>query len=166
MIPLGYEVKDVIHGFRGIVISRHVYLYGEARYGVEAAQAKEDEIPDIKDHHFDESWLKVMSPGRAEAFGVTDTPGEKDPLSGSQIKPGMKMRAKHSGIEGTVMCVHQYLSGCQRATIQAEKSRDGVSYEYTYDENALEVMENVDPRQTYNVMQQTGGPDRYMDPGR
>lgn len=77
-IKLGTQVKDVVSGFKGIVIGRTMWLNGCARLGVQAKMKKDGTIDDPQ--WFDEPQLIVMKTG-AVNLGPQNTGGPKqDPV--------------------------------------------------------------------------------------
>lgn len=57
MIEPGDEVKDIMTGFKGIVVATHHYIYGCTRVSVQA-KMKKGEFADAQ--AFDEPQLKIL----------------------------------------------------------------------------------------------------------
>jgi hypothetical protein len=62
MIELGSRVRDRITGFSGIVISRHEYLAGCVRWGVQP-EALDKDGKMLDDKVFDEPQLELLKKG-------------------------------------------------------------------------------------------------------
>lgn len=78
MIELCQSVKDVITGYEGIVVSRHEYFYGCARYVVQSREMK-DGVP-VAEQIFDERRLRVLDvPNILEAVHPPSDPGSDHP---------------------------------------------------------------------------------------
>ena len=58
MVNLGDEVKDKVSGFRGIAVSKHLYLQGCARISVQPKIDKEGKLPECQ--AFDEPQLEII----------------------------------------------------------------------------------------------------------
>lgn len=68
MINLGDKVKDVVSGFVGIAVSRHSYLNGCARIGVQPEVDKDGKLPEYET--FDEPQLQVIEKSKIN-IGIT-----------------------------------------------------------------------------------------------
>lgn len=71
MINLGQEVKDVVSGFKGVAVAKHLYLNGCSRITVQPKIDKDGKLPESQS--FDEPQLKVLS--KKCLSGKTDTGG-------------------------------------------------------------------------------------------
>ena len=60
LIKLGYEVEDIVSGFKGIAIARTDWLYGCVRICIQPS-AVDGKLPDSVS--FDEPQLKILSKG-------------------------------------------------------------------------------------------------------
>lgn len=80
-ITLGKEVRDRVSGYKGIAISRTVYLQGCSRVGVQPKVRSGGELPEPKD--FDEPDLVEIGPG------VFDT-SDKEESGGPRFMPSKK----------------------------------------------------------------------------
>lgn len=58
MVNLGDKVKDTVSGFEGIAVSKHIYLAGCARFGVQPLVGKDGKLPESET--FDEPCLEVI----------------------------------------------------------------------------------------------------------
>ena len=58
MVKLGQTVKDLVSGFKGVVIARTEWLNGCTRICVQPKVNEKGELPDAKD--FDEPQLRAM----------------------------------------------------------------------------------------------------------
>ncbi len=72
MINLGQKVTDSITGFTGIAVSRHEYLYGCVRIGVESTELKDGKPIDCC---FDEQRLDGTS--KVDTGGPSEVPGPR-----------------------------------------------------------------------------------------
>jgi hypothetical protein len=72
LINLGDEVIDTVSGFKGIAISKHLYLQGCARISVQPPIDKDGKLPETAS--FDETQLKVVEKQKIRQ-GFTDTGG-------------------------------------------------------------------------------------------
>jgi hypothetical protein len=72
-INLGDEVEDTVSGFKGIAISRHIYLQGCDRIGIQPPMKKDGTLPDAIS--FDEPQLKVTKPKKVERKAAQKNPG-------------------------------------------------------------------------------------------
>lgn len=73
MITLGSKVRDRTSGFEGIAMSRHIYMTGCARIGVQPKVDKDGKLPDSQS--FDEPMLEVLAPPVSE----------RDPRAGTGV---------------------------------------------------------------------------------
>ena len=62
MVDLGDFVKDTVSGFKGVAISKHIYLQGCNRITVQPPIKKNGELPKVES--FDEPQLVVLKPKR------------------------------------------------------------------------------------------------------
>lgn len=76
------------------------------------------------------------------------------------INLGDLVRDPVTGLEGTVMCIHSYLHGCNRVSVQPKLKEDGtVPDAPTFDEPQLEIIKKkAVPRGDTT----TGGPEKFM----
>ena len=74
-IKLGDEVKDTISGFVGVAISRHSYLQGCDRIGIQPPVNEDGELPES--HTFDEPSLVIVARQKAKAGNRTSGGPEK-----------------------------------------------------------------------------------------
>ena len=58
MVTLGDYVKDTVSGFKGIAVSRHIYLQGCDRITIQPKIDKEGKHPE--GHTFDEPQLEIL----------------------------------------------------------------------------------------------------------
>ena len=68
----GDEVKDIVTGFKGIVVGLHSYLYGCTRVSVQPKASKTNDLSDAKS--FDEPSLVVIKSKKAKR-GPTNVGG-------------------------------------------------------------------------------------------
>jgi len=73
MINLGDEVEDIVSGFKGIVVSKHLYLQGCSRISVQQVVDKDGKLPDS--HTFDEPQLKCIAAGKVKKQANFYDPG-------------------------------------------------------------------------------------------
>ena len=59
MVKLGDKVKDSVSGFKGIAVSRHIYLNGCDRISIQPKVDKEGKHPECRS--FDEPQLLVLT---------------------------------------------------------------------------------------------------------
>jgi hypothetical protein len=80
------------------------------------------------------------------------------------IKLGSKCRDKITGFVGIAVCRSQYITGCDRYSLQSQKrDKDGKPCEWNqFDENQLEVMDDaaveLKPLVTPQASASVGGP--------
>lgn len=74
-IALGSKVKDKVTGLKGMVVSRHEYLNGCWRYGVQPTLDKDGKIPDA--YYIDEMQLEVVEEPKAVKKGSEKTGGPR-----------------------------------------------------------------------------------------
>ena len=63
-VDLGDEVQDSVSGFRGISVSKHIYLQGCIRFSVQPKINKEGKLPDHQT--FDEPQLKIITKNKVK----------------------------------------------------------------------------------------------------
>ena len=74
-VKLGDEVKDTVSGFQGIALSRHSYLQGCDRIGIQPPVNEGGELPDIQT--FDEPSLVIVGKQKAKEGNRTSGGPEK-----------------------------------------------------------------------------------------
>lgn len=72
MVELGDEVKDRVTGYQGIATSRHTYLQGCDRIGVQKKVGKDGKVPEAQ--IFDEPQLIIIKP-KVNKRMKSDKPG-------------------------------------------------------------------------------------------
>ena len=71
-VELGDEVQDLVTGFKGVAVCRHIYLMGCDRISVQPKMVK-GVTPD--DRSFDEPQLKVLSAKKVVIPGIKTNVG-------------------------------------------------------------------------------------------
>ena len=79
MVNLGDEVRDTVSGFRGIAVSRHIYLQGCHRINVQAKVGKDGKLSEAQT--FDEPQLEVVK----HSVVVTNEYGKEDQKPGGPM---------------------------------------------------------------------------------
>ena len=65
MVNLGDEVKDKVTGFRGIAVTRHMFIAGCDRITVQPPVDKEKKMPDAQT--FDEPMLEIIKRAKVDS---------------------------------------------------------------------------------------------------
>jgi hypothetical protein len=68
---LGKEAKDIVTGFKGIILSRMEWLTGCNRYGIQPKMGKDGKTGEIT--YFDENQIEVVGKGVI----IDQTPAER-----------------------------------------------------------------------------------------
>ena len=76
VIKLGDEVRDNVSGFTGITISRHSYLQGCDRFGVQPPVDKDGKLPEVMT--FDGPSLECITASKVKRQATFDDPGGPD----------------------------------------------------------------------------------------
>ena len=71
-IELGDEVKDKVSGFKGVVVSEHIYLNGCTRFSVLPKVGKDGSYKESE--AFDEPQLKVVTKGKFKKDNKSSSP--------------------------------------------------------------------------------------------
>lgn len=58
MENLGKKAADKVTGLKGTLVSKHVYLYGSSRYGIQPEQIEGRELPKVK--YFEEGRISII----------------------------------------------------------------------------------------------------------
>lgn len=66
---LGKEAKDLVTGFKGIILCRMQWLTGCNRYGIQPKMGKDGKTEEIK--YFDENQIAIT--GKGVELGLTQT---------------------------------------------------------------------------------------------
>ncbi|MEI6528331.1 MAG: hypothetical protein WCO10_01505 [bacterium] len=117
LVRPGDEVKDIITGFRGIVVFRAEHLLGCVRVGVQTPLAGDLKVEDST-QTFDEAQLLVCTRGKVSS-----------PAKPLAVPDGAKLgdRAKDvvSGQEGVVVAISERIGGLLYASVQPEDLKGG-----------------------------------------
>ena len=73
MIKLGDEVQDMVTGFSGIAISKHIYLQGCTRVTIQPPIDEEGKLPKVET--FDEPQLIVLNVQKVKKQAAYKDPG-------------------------------------------------------------------------------------------
>ena len=72
-IQLGSTVRDIVTGFKGMVVSEIKYLSGCLQYGVKAKVGKDGKVSEVE--YIDVGQLEVIEPEKKEAETSDEDPG-------------------------------------------------------------------------------------------
>lgn len=76
------------------------------------------------------------------------------------VELGDKVKDPITGITGIAVCIHSYLHGCNRISVQQVAKKDGtVPDSIAFDEPQLVIVEK---RRIPKGNNEKGGPDKYM----
>lgn len=150
-VQLGDEVKDVVTGFKGIIIVRHIDTEGEDRFTVQPPIGDDGKIPDK--HSFDGSSLEVTTPGKVsfDPAKTVDSPFEL----------GDEVKDKFTGFQGTAVCRHIFLNNCSQFSIQPPvKKNKELPDARAFDQDRVVLVKarNKKPKKE----ERTGGPEKYV----
>jgi len=73
MVKLGDEVRDLVSGFKGIAVAKHIYLEGCNRISVQPRIKKDGTLPESQS--FDEPSLEVIKIGKVQRNASVKDPG-------------------------------------------------------------------------------------------
>jgi hypothetical protein len=118
----GDEAKDIVTGFRGIIVARTAWLHGCDRISITPNKLGSDGLP-IKEQTFDEQRIEVIKAGKIKV-----TPPVADRLR--ELTLGAEAKDTVTGFKGIIAAITVLIGGDIHVQLEPEKlNKDGGTFE-------------------------------------
>jgi hypothetical protein len=146
----GDEAKDVVTGFRGIIVARTTWLHGCDRLSIAPTKLGSDGTP-VKEHLFDEDRIEIIKKAKVPFI----TPAEER-LTALPI--GAEAKDTITGFKGIIAGISVQLSGDIHVALEPEKlDKDGEPVEIQFFNDTR--VEMIKPKPVPKTAAKTSGKD-------
>jgi hypothetical protein len=151
----GDEAKDVVTGFRGIIVARTMWLHGCDRLNIAPTKLSAEGLP-IKENLFDEDRVEIIKKAKVPFNAPTDERLLALPI-------GAEAKDKITGFKGIIAGIAVHLSGDIHVALEPEKlDKDGSPVEIQFfNDTRVEV---IKPKPVPKTTAKTSGKDGGQPP--